>query len=201
MPRERQANRSQASRTRQPNIGSSRPREGNVSGWGRRVRAVPHTANSPGMHCHQRPDELVEAFELAAGELSAATACRAVRHGRIAGQFSRAGARGDAVPAAGAGRGVLGTRRVDVSGPVADRALAWLIVRVRVPRRAAPGRPSARGPPPAVPSRPFGAPRARPDWAARAALSTASSGSEDLPPGAGPGDRNGPPPRRARRPQ
>jgi len=60
------------------------------------------------------------------------------------------------------------------SGPVRIRALAWPFVRVRSP--AAPRRAtiSARIASTA-PSRPFGAPRARPDCAARAAL-TASSG-------------------------
>jgi len=64
------------------------------------------------------------------------------------------------------------------SGPVRIRALAWLIVRVRSPAALRLATISARIASTA-PSRPFGAPRARPDCAARAAL-TASSGS-DLP--------------------
>ena len=85
-------------------------------------------------------------------------------------------------------------------GPVRTRARAWLIVWVRSERALRLATISARIAS-TVPSRPFGAPRARPDCAARAAL-TASSGS-DLPcpapvlavravhlhhPDAGPGD-------------
>ena len=60
------------------------------------------------------------------------------------------------------------------SGPVRTRARAWLIVRVRSPAalRLATIRVRIAS---TAPSRPFGAPRARPDCAARAAL-TASSG-------------------------
>jgi hypothetical protein len=61
------------------------------------------------------------------------------------------------------------------SGPVRIRALAWLIARVRSPAALRLATISARSAP-AEPSRPFGAPRARPDWAARAAL-TASKGA------------------------
>jgi hypothetical protein len=64
------------------------------------------------------------------------------------------------------------------SGPVKTRARAWLIVWVRSERAVRLATISARIASTA-PSRPFGAPRARPDWAARAAL-TASSGP-DLP--------------------
>ena len=64
------------------------------------------------------------------------------------------------------------------SGPVTIRDLAWPLVWVRSERALRPSAISARIASTA-PSRPLGAPRARPDWAARAAL-TASSGS-DLP--------------------
>jgi len=64
------------------------------------------------------------------------------------------------------------------SGPVEIRALAWPFVRVRSPAALRLATISARIASTA-PSRPLGAPRARPDWAARAAL-TASSGP-DLP--------------------
>jgi hypothetical protein len=62
------------------------------------------------------------------------------------------------------------------SGPVTIRARAWLIAWVRSERALRLATISARTASTA-PSRPFGAPRARPDWAARAAL-TASSGSD-----------------------
>ena len=62
------------------------------------------------------------------------------------------------------------------SGPVRSRALAWPFVRVRSPAALRRATISARIASTA-PSRPFGAPRARPDCAARAAL-TASSGSD-----------------------
>jgi hypothetical protein len=64
------------------------------------------------------------------------------------------------------------------SGPVRTSALAWLIAWVR-PERALRLATISAWIASTAPSRPFGAPRARPDWAARAAL-TASSGS-DLP--------------------
>src|SRR6185437_12065606 len=60
------------------------------------------------------------------------------------------------------------------SGPVRSSALAWLTVRVRSPAALRRATISARIASTA-PSRPLGAPRARPDCAARAAL-TASSG-------------------------
>src|SRR5258706_16110650 len=69
-------------------------------------------------------------------------------------------------------------RQVRSSGPVTIRARAWLIAWVRSERGLRLATISARIASTA-PSRPFGAPRALPDWAARAAL-TASSGS-DLP--------------------
>jgi hypothetical protein len=60
------------------------------------------------------------------------------------------------------------------SGPVRTRALAWPLAWVRSPAALRPSAVSARIAP-AAPSRPLDAPQARPDWAARAAL-TASSG-------------------------
>jgi hypothetical protein len=68
----------------------------------------------------------------------------------------------------------LANRARRSSGPVRIRALAWLIVWVRSPAALRLATVSARIASTA-PSRPLGAPRARPDWAARAAL-TASSG-------------------------
>jgi hypothetical protein len=56
-----------------------------------------------------------------------------------------------------------------LSGPVKTRARAWLIVWIRSERAVRLATISARIASTA-PSRPFGAPRARPDWAARAAL-------------------------------
>ena len=122
-------------------------------------------------------DELIEALELAVEELGAPS------------QLPQRDADGIAHDVAGAGpqRREPGTRAAGVcrvnrarrsSGPVRTRALAWLIVRVRSPAALRLATISARIASTA-PSRPFGAPRARPDWAARAAL-TASSGS-DLP--------------------
>jgi hypothetical protein len=63
------------------------------------------------------------------------------------------------------------------SGPVKIRALAWPFVWVRSPAALRPPAIGARIAS-AAPSRPFGAPRARPDCAARAARAalTASSG-------------------------
>jgi hypothetical protein len=52
------------------------------------------------------------------------------------------------------------------SGPVKTRALAWLMVWIRPDRALRLATISARITP-AAPSRPFGAPRALPDWAAR----------------------------------
>ena len=74
--------------------------------------------------------------------------------------------------------GVPGEAGPQVSGPVRTRALAWLIVWVRSPAALRLATMRARMASTA-PSRPLDAPRARPDWAARAAL-TASSVS-DLP--------------------
>src|SRR5258708_39937292 len=72
----------------------------------------------------------------------------------------------------------LANRARRSSGPVTIRDRAWLIAWVRSLRALRLATISARIASTA-PSRPFGAPRARPDCAARAAL-TASSGS-DLP--------------------
>jgi hypothetical protein len=76
------------------------------------------------------------------------------------------------------GHGVLGEAGSQVIWAVTIRALAWLIVWVRSAAALRLTTISARMAS-TVPSRPLGAPRARPDWAARAAL-TESSGS-DLP--------------------
>ena len=86
--------------------------------------------------------------------------------------------RSDASPVIRAAGVCLANRVRRSSGPVRTSARAWLIVRVRSPAalRLATIRVRIAS---TAPSRPFGAPRARPDCAARAAL-TASSGS-DLP--------------------
>ncbi len=84
----------------------------------------------------------------------------------------------DARPATSAAVLCRANRARMSSGPVRTRALAWLMVWVRSLVALRLATISARIASTA-PSRPLGAPRARPDCAARAAL-TASSGS-DLP--------------------
>jgi hypothetical protein len=85
----------------------------------------------------------------------------------------------EAVHAAGCDyRSPVPASRAAPRHPVRTRARAWPLVRVRSPAALRPSAISARIAP-AAPSRPLDAPRARPDWAARAAL-TASSES-DLP--------------------
>ena len=122
-------------------------------------------------------DELVEALELAVEELGAPSQLAYRDAGGVAGTSPRRG-RSDAIPATRAAVVCRANRVRRSSGPVRTSALAWLIVRVRsrmAPRLATISARIAS----TAPSRPFGAPRARPDWAARAAL-TASRGS-DLP--------------------
>ena len=126
----------------------------------------------------QRDDELVEALELAVEELARAGPARAARCGWRSRRRRRAGAAATPARRPGQPAVCLANRARRSSGPVRIRALAWLIVWVRSPRALRLATISARIASTA-PSRPFGAPRARPDCAARAAL-TASSGS-DLP--------------------
>ena len=122
-------------------------------------------------------DELVQALELAVQELSASSQLAQRDADGIARDVAGAGP-SDAMPATRAA-GVCRVKRARrSSGPVRSRALAWLIARVRSPVALRLATISARIAS-TSPSRPFGAPRARPDWAARAAL-TASRGS-DLP--------------------
>jgi hypothetical protein len=126
---------------------------------------------------HQRGDELVQAAELAAGELRAAAQLARRDTGGIADHVAGAGPqrRQAADQRRGAVPGEPGTQ---VVGPGQDQGLAWLMVWVRSPAALRLATISARVAS-TWPSRPLGAPRARPDCAARAAL-TASSGS-DLP--------------------
>jgi hypothetical protein len=97
--------------------------------------------------------------------------------------------RSDARAATAAGAVCRVNRARRSSGPARTSALAWLMVWVRSARALRLATISARTASTA-PSRRFGAPRARPDWAARAAL-TASSRSS-----VGEGTRTSPSPRR-----
>ena len=120
-------------------------------------------------------DELVEALDLSAGELhTPAQLAQRDAGGVVARRCCRAGdaARPARQPAAATACPVKRARRS--SGPVRISALAWLIVWVRSPAalRLATMRARIAS---TAPSRPLDAPRARPDWAARAAL-TASPG-------------------------
>ena len=121
----------------------------------------------------QGADELVQALELAVEELGAAAQLPQRDAGGVAGTSPGRG-RSDASPATRAAGVCPANRARRSSGPVTIRARAWLIAWVRSARALRLATISARIASTA-PSRPFGAPRARPDWAARAAL-TASPG-------------------------
>ena len=127
---------------------------------------------------HQRDDELVEAVELAVQELRAPSQLAQRDAGGVAGDVAAGGAAATPARLTRAAGVCLANRARRSSGPVRTSALAWLMVRVRSPAalRLATIRVRIAS---TAPSRPLGAPRARPDCAARAAL-TASSGS-DLP--------------------
>ncbi len=129
------------------------------------------------MRLDEGKDELVEASGLAIQELGAPSQLVQRDPDGVAGDVAGAG-RSGASPVTRA-EGVCRVNRARrSSGPVRTRALAWLIARVRSPAALRLATISARIASTA-PSPPFGAPAARPDCAARAAL-TASSGS-DLP--------------------
>ena len=146
---------------------------------------------------HQRDDELIQALELAVEELRAPAQLPQRDAGGVADGAARTGpqyasSRTRAVTVCPANR----ARRS--SGPVRTRDLAWLMVWVRSARALRLATISARIASTA-PSRPFGAPRARPDWAARAALMHPAG--RTCPAGAGPGGRSGPPRRPGCRPR
>jgi hypothetical protein len=125
----------------------------------------------------QGDDELVQALELAAGNWARRPSSRSAM--RVAcPAASPVRGRSDASPVIRAAGVCPANRARRSSGPVRTRALAWPFVRVRSPAALRLATISARIASTA-PSRTFGAPQARPDCAARAAL-TASSGS-DLP--------------------
>jgi hypothetical protein len=144
----------------------------------RGVGADPEEGEQPGgAGGDQGADELVEALELGVEELRAPAQLAQRDAGGVADGAAGPGAqRGQ--PGDQGSRGVPGEAARRSSGPVRIRALAWLMVWVRSPAALRLATISARIASTA-PSRPLDAPRARPDWAARAAL-TASSGS-DLP--------------------
>jgi len=125
----------------------------------------------------ERADELIEALELAIEELRAAAQLAQRDAGGVADGTAGPGAQRGQLGDQGS-RGVPGEAGPQIIGPVRTRALAWLMVWVRSPAALRLATISARIASTA-PSRPLDAPRARPDWAARAAL-TASSES-DLP--------------------
>ena len=117
-------------------------------------------------------------LELAVEELGAPSQLAQRDRGWRSRRCCRGGAAATPVSATRAATVCRANRARRSSGPVRIRALAWLMVWVRSERALRLATISARIASTA-PSRPFGAPRARPDCAARAAL-TASSGS-DLP--------------------
>src|SRR5712691_787388 len=129
------------------------------------------------MRCDERDDELVEALQLAVEELGAPSQLAQGDTDGVAHDVTGAG-RSDAVSATRAATVCRANRVRRSSGPVRISDLAWLIVWVRSEPALRLATITARTVS-TVPSRPFGAPRARPDCAARAAF-TASRGS-DLP--------------------
>jgi hypothetical protein len=144
----------------------------------RSARAEPvNGEQARGMGGYQRDDELVQALELAVQELRAPPQLPQRDTDGVAGDIAGPGTQGRQ-PGYQGSRRVPGEPGSQVIGPVRIRALAWLIVRVRSPAALRRATISARIASTA-PSRPLGCPAARPDCAARAAL-TASSGS-DLP--------------------
>jgi hypothetical protein len=121
----------------------------------------------------ERDDQLVQALELAVGELRAPSQLAQRDPGGVAHRAAGAGPQRGRLGHQG-GYGVPANRVRRSSGPVTIRDLAWPLVWVRPARALRLATISARIAS-TEPSRPSGAPRARPDCAARAAL-TASSG-------------------------
>ncbi len=145
---------------------------------GRGVGTDPVEGQKPGsVRGDKRDDELIEARQLGIKELGAPAQLAQREPGGVADGAAGAGPQRGQAGDQGSG-GVAGKAGAQVIGPVKTRDRAWLIVWVRSERALRLATISARIASTA-PSRPFGAPRARPDWAARAAL-TASRGS-DLP--------------------
>ena len=125
----------------------------------------------------ERDDELIQALELPVKELRAPSQLPQRDTGGVADDVAGPGPQRRQAADQASGR-VPGEPGAQVVGPGQDQGPAWLIVWTRSERALRLATISARIASTA-PSRPFGAPAARPDWAARAAL-TASSGS-DLP--------------------
>jgi hypothetical protein len=123
----------------------------------------------------QGHDERVEGDDLAVQELGAAAQLTQRDPGVVADDRAGPGPQGRQVGDQVSG-GVRGEPGAQVFGPVTISARAWLMAWVRSDRALRLATISARTASTA-PSRPFGAPRALPDCAARAAL-TASSGSD-----------------------
>ena len=127
--------------------------------------------------CHEGNDELVQALKLVIEELSAPPWLPQRDPGGVAGDVAGAGPQRRQAGDQADGR-VLGEADPQVIGPGQDQGPGLAVRLGRSARALRLATISARIASTA-PSRPFGAPRARPDCAARAAL-TASSGP-DLP--------------------
>jgi hypothetical protein len=140
----------------------------------RGVGADPVEGQQAGGMCpDEGDDEFTEALRLGAGELRAPSQLAQRDADGVPQRCCRAGTQRCQLGHQGS-CGVLGEAGSQVIGPGHDQGLAWLIVWVRSPVAPRLATISARTAS-TVPSRPLGAPRARPDWAARAALTAPGS--------------------------
>ena len=135
---------------------------------GRGIGADAVEADRLGAGGDERDDEVIEPFELAVEELHAPAELPQRDADRVLGGVTGPG-RSAAIASASAAAVSPANRARRSSGPVTISDRAWLIAWVRSLRALRLATISARIASTA-PSRPFGAPAARPDCAARAAL-------------------------------